>query len=152
MSHDVTFYFSLGPHVTFCKTLPSRTFYSFYERPRRISTTFKVAMSHFVSYPREPPLCNASPWHFWNGRHTVCQLGQIEPVYQAGRGETRTCTHMASRRRPFPATGIGYLKSTQLLSKLATSVSYNVMVMYTANSLSQSKVVNIQSVLGRALY
>ena len=27
------------------------TFYSFYKRPRRTSTTFKVAVSHFVFYP-----------------------------------------------------------------------------------------------------
>ena len=44
------FLFCLCHHVTSYKTLTSLS--SFYKRPRRISTTFKVAVSHFVFYPR----------------------------------------------------------------------------------------------------
>ena len=45
-------FFSIGP---FYKTFDV-TFYSFYQRTQRISTAFKVAVSHFVFYP-----CGALP-------------------------------------------------------------------------------------------
>ncbi len=49
--HTSLFICSLCRHVTFYKTLTYVTFYSFCKSPRRTSTTFKVAMWHFVFYP-----------------------------------------------------------------------------------------------------
>ena len=46
----VTFYFFPMSACHFLQDLDV-TFYSFYKRPRRISTTFKVAVSRFVFYP-----------------------------------------------------------------------------------------------------
>ncbi len=54
LCHTSLFIFSLCPHVTFYKTLTSLA--TFYNRPHRASTTFKVAVSHCVTYfyPCEP--------------------------------------------------------------------------------------------------
>ncbi len=50
--HTSLFIFSLCHHVTFYIKDLDITFYSFYKRPRRTSLTFKVAVSHFIFYPR----------------------------------------------------------------------------------------------------
>ncbi len=48
----VTRHFLFFPYVAMSLFIrPCRHFYSFYKRPRQISTTFKVAVSYFVFYP-----------------------------------------------------------------------------------------------------
>ncbi len=54
LCHTSLFLFSLCPHVTY-KTLTSLC--SFYKRPRRTSTTFKVAVSHLLSF-----FTHVEPW------------------------------------------------------------------------------------------
>ncbi len=60
------------------------TFYSFYKRPRRISTTFKVAVSHFVSYPCGALCVYSATYAFWLVQYmyyTICsEIDRVDIV------------------------------------------------------------------------